>query len=243
MAALAVTGVVLVIVTLLSATGVLPWLELSAQFGSGTWSGAGMALQIGATAVVVLMSVFIPSNVRVLRLENSHREFRLAMEDILQAYELAHAGDRAAAFSMTSEFDSVRERYEYLRAHPDLEALDGELLTVAAQMSHQSRDLARVYSDDKIARVRDGLEKRRADAEALEARIQSAHAGVRDIRRMLDDVEIEESAIDAQIRRLQAEVTDLIAASTQGAVKSANSSNNPRLRSVKAGARLADTSS
>ena len=243
MVALALTGLALVITTTLSAIGVLPWLQVSATLGGAPVESAGMVLQIGATALVVLMSVFIPSNLRVLRLENSHREFRLSMEDILHAYELAHAHDRAEGFAMTSEFDSVRERYEYLRAHPDLEALDSELLTIAAQMSHQSRDLAEVYSDDKIARVRDSLEQRRKDAKLLEDRIQSAHAAIREVRSALGDVEIDEASVEAQIRRLRQEVTDLMAQSARVTMKGANAPKSPKLRSVSTGARLADSSS
>lgn len=243
MATVAVVGVGLVITTALSAAGVLPWLQLSASFGEAQFSNAGMVLQIATTVLIVLLSVFIPSNLRVLRLEASHRNFRVAMEDVLHAYELSHAHDRAGGHAMQSEFDSVRERFEHLRAHPDLEELDGELLTIAAQMSHQSRELAKVYSDDKVERVREGLKKRREDADVLQDRIQSAHALIREIRADLDTVEIEESAVDAQIKRLREDVTDLMAASVRRPANSASASQPPRLRSVSTGARLADSSS
>ncbi len=243
MTLVALAGIGLAITTSLSAIGVFPWLQLSASFGETQVGNAGMILQVAATVLVVLLSVFIPSNLRVLRLEASHRDFRIAMEDVLHAYEISHAEDRAGGFAMTSEFDSVRERYEYLRAHPDLEHLDGELLTVAAQMSHQSRELAAIYSDEKVARVREGLEKRRKDAERLEERIQQAYATVREIRSTLDDVEIEESSVNAQIQRLREEVSDLMLSTTRHAPRSVNSGKSPRLRSVSTGARLADNSS
>ncbi len=233
-------GLVLFIVTGLSVVGILPWLELSARAGDTDIAGAGKIVQIGVTVLVIFVSAFIPSNIRVLRLEAAHREFRVGMDDVLQAYKLAHAHDRAGAFKIQSEFDSVRERFEYLRDHPNLEELDSELLTIAAQMSHQSRDLARIYSDEKMGRVRDALEQRRTDADVLHDRIQSAHTTIRDVRRALDEVEIEESAVAAQLQRLHDEMTELIALGTQAGLKSANEAQVPRLRSVDSRALAAD---
>ncbi len=199
-----------------------------------------MILQIGVTALLLLIASFIPSNIRVLRLEAAHSEFRIGMRDVRTAYELAHAHDRADTFKMHGEFDGIRERFEFLRDHSDLEELDGELLTIAAQMSHQSRDLARVYSDDKVARVRDALVQRRVDADLLHERIQTAHATIREVRRALDDVEIEEASVGSQMQRLWDEVTELAALSGQGGLKGANSAKVPRLHSVKNKAVAAD---
>ena len=63
-------------------------------------------------------------NDRVMRLENSHRSFRVTMWDVAQAYQAAHAADRDGCFRLKSEFDSVRERLEHLRRHPDLGVLE-----------------------------------------------------------------------------------------------------------------------
>ena len=46
-------------------------------------------------------------NDRVMRLENSHRTFRVTMGDVARAYQAAHATDRDGCFSLKSEFDSV----------------------------------------------------------------------------------------------------------------------------------------
>ncbi|MFC2968339.1 hypothetical protein [Acidimangrovimonas pyrenivorans] len=70
-----------------------------------------------------------------------------------RALARAHGGDREGVFALSSEFDSMRERLTHLRKHPDLSGLEPELLELAAQMSHLSRDLARVYSDEKVARA------------------------------------------------------------------------------------------
>ena len=236
----AAAGLVLFVVTSLSIAGILPWLELSARAGETEIAGAGAIVQIGVTVLVIFVSAFIPSNIRVLGLEAAHREFRIGMDDVLRAYKLAHAEDRAGAFKFQGEFDSVRERFEFLRDHPDLEELDSELLTIAAQMGHQSRDLARVYSDKKITRVRDALEQRRAEADILHDRIQSAHTTIRDVRRALEEVEIEESAVAAQLQRLHDDMTELMALGAQVGLKSANEAQVPRLRSVDSRAHAAD---
>ena len=66
------------------------------------------------------------------------------MWDVAQAYQAAHAADRDGVFNLPSEFDSVRERIEHLRRHPDLGRLKPEILELAAQISHESRELAGV---------------------------------------------------------------------------------------------------
>ena len=52
---------------------------------------------------------------------------------------------------MSSEFDAVRERLAYLHDHHDLDSLEPSVLEVAAQMSHQSRELSDIYSDEKLS--------------------------------------------------------------------------------------------
>ncbi len=100
-----------------------------------------------------MLCFFLPSNARIMRLENSHRRFSIGMRDVAQAYHFAHAADREGIFQMSSEFDAVRECLAYLRDHPDLESLEPALLEAAAQMSHISRELADVYADEKVARA------------------------------------------------------------------------------------------
>jgi len=66
---------------------------------------------------------------------------------------------------MSSEFDAVRERLAYLRDHPDLDSLEPQVLELAAQMSHQSRELSDIYNDEKVTRAKTFLKQRQEEAE------------------------------------------------------------------------------
>lgn len=193
----------------LAFVGALPWPQLSVVYAGEPVAWAGMALQLGITALLITVALFLPSTRRVMQLETSHRTFDINMDDVTKAYRAAHMADRAETFQMRREFDAVRERYQFLKDHPDLADMDAELLTIAAQMSEQSRDLAKVYSDEKVSRARESLKQRLVDAETLQERIQQAHSDMRELKRMMEDVDVEESSIQAQLQRLRAEVTEL----------------------------------
>ena len=125
-----------------AAIGFAPWLRLDVGLGDVS-TDAGTAVQLALTLLLLGLCFFVPMNDRVMRLENSHRTFRVTMWDVAQAYQAAHAADRDGCFSLKSEFDSVRARLEHLRRHPDLGKLEPEILEMAAQMSHESRELPR----------------------------------------------------------------------------------------------------
>jgi hypothetical protein len=157
-----------------AAIGLLPWLEFEAGFGGVTYHNAGQIAQVALTVLAVLLCFFLPANARIMALETSHRRFNIGMRDVARAYHAAHAADRAGLFQLSSEFDAVRERLAYLREHPDLGGLEPDLLEVAAQMSHISRELAEVYSDEKVARARQFLHQRQQEVEAFNARLDQA---------------------------------------------------------------------
>ena len=96
------------------------------------------------------------------------------LTDITRAYGAVHAADRGDAFRFSTEFDAVRERLAYLRDHPDLSSLEPALLEVAAQMSHISKELAEVYSDERVNRARSFLEQRQYEVAPSTSR--PAHA-------------------------------------------------------------------
>ena len=193
----------------LAFAGILPWPQLSVTYADAAVPWAGMALQLGVTALLVMVALFLPSTRRVLQLEASHRAFEVNMDDVTRAYRAAHMADRAETFQMRREFDAVRERYQYLKDQPDMAEIDAELLTMAAQMSAQSRELAEVYSEEKVARARESLVQRHADASALDEQLQQAFADARELKRLMEDVDAEESAVASQLDRLRAVVADL----------------------------------
>jgi len=196
---LGLAALAMLIVTVLSAVGVLPWLEISAAFGATPVPWAGHVVQIGGTALLVVLTSFLPSSLRVARLENAHRRFEIDMDDITRAYRAAHMADRAETFEMQREFDAVRERYRFLKEQPDFEDMDDMLLTIAAQMSEQSRELADRFSDKRIARLQESLRHRRQDVDALLDRSLMLRKKAAKLKAMSDSVEDDEARAIANL--------------------------------------------
>ncbi len=191
-----------ILMTVLAALGFVPWLTLSVQYGTTFVPYAGIWVQVSLTLLLTLLFFFIPANSRILALESSHRNFHVSMQDVARAYHLCHTADRAGVFTMSAEFDQVRERLAFLRDHPDLAQLESGVLTLAAQMSQQARHLADVYSDDKVVRAKEVLAQRQKEAEEQQARIVEALHICRQIKRWADQVEIEEAIVASQLRQL-----------------------------------------
>lgn len=206
---LAITAIVY---TALSATGLAPWLTFEAQFGPYFVPEAGRVVQIGVTLIFVGLVFFVPTAGRVMALEARHRDFGLKMEDIARAYHLCHTADRAGVFSLSSEFDAVRERLAYLRDHPDLERLEPDVLEVAAQMSQQSRELADVYSNEKVARAKAFLRQRQEEVERQQGLIVEALHACSEIRKWVQQVELEESVVASQLVQLEEQLAGALPA-------------------------------
>lgn len=197
-------------VTIAAFFGLAPWLEFHASFGGVTYENAGQIAQIGLTVLAVLLCFFLPANARIMTLENSHRRFSLGMNDVARAYAAAHSADRTGTFQLSSEFDAVRERLAYLRDHPDLGGLEPDLLEVAAQMSHISRELSDVYSDDKVARARAFLTQRQQEVETFNARLDQAKQISRELKHWAHEVDLEESVASSQLQRLRDDLRDVL---------------------------------
>lgn len=194
----------------LAALGVLPWPRLSLGFGASELPNAGMWAQLGLTAFSALLCLFLPANTRMARLERSHRTFAMGLEDVAHAYRIAHAADRAGVFALSAEFENMRARLNHLRQHPDLAHLEPELLQLAAAMSFQTRDLARTYSDARVSRARDFLRQRQEEVQALTDRITLARQTTDELRRWLTDIEAEERLAEQQIKRLEADLREIL---------------------------------
>ncbi len=192
------------------ATGLAPWPVLLLQLGSGGWVNVAPALIGAGFVVAVLFLAYMPSHWRMLALENGHRSFRMRMEDVTQAYMIAHQGDRSGLFETASEFDAVRDRILFLRDHPDLGELEPDVMDVAAQMSRVSEELATRYSDDKVARAQGFLAERRAEAVAMDARIEDALDVTRRMRRLIEAVEMEERVATSRLEQLRDELDRLL---------------------------------
>ena len=196
--------------TILSALGYVPWLTMPLMFGDIAVENGGVWVQSAVTAILVSFMFFAPSTNRMLALEKSHRNFRISMEDVTKAYQISHAADRAGLFTTSSEFDAVRERMQFLRDHPDLGTLEQDLLTVASQMGEKSRELADIYSDDKIARAKRFLAERQAEAERQQEQIIEALHICREVRAWADQVETEESVVANQLEQLDRQLQSVL---------------------------------
>lgn len=196
--------------TLGAACGWLPWPGLALSWGGQALSDAGIWAQTGLTVLFLALCFHLPANRRMARLEASHRSFALGLEDVTAAYVRAHAADRKGAFALSGEFESVKTRFEHLRAHPDLADLEPELLELAAKMSHVSRDLARTYAEEKVARAQGFLAQRQEEVHMVSERIATARRVCADLRRWLSDIEAEERQAEAQIARLEADLREVL---------------------------------
>nr|WP_268821717.1 DNA repair protein [Octadecabacter dasysiphoniae] len=203
MVLIAVIGLSAIAYTAASSFGFVPWLTFTATFGDIFIPNAGMMTQIVVTIILASLFFFMPSAGRIMSLERSHRNFKLSMEDVARAYHLCHTADRAGVFTMSSEFDAVRERLAYLRDHPDLDSLEPAVLELAAQMSHQSRELSDIYNDEKVVRAKTFLKQRQEEAERQQQLIVEAHHALRDIRKWSQQVELEESVVASQLSQLE----------------------------------------
>jgi len=171
-----------------------------------------MYIQLFATALVVGLCFFLPGHSRISKLETSHRSFQIGMDDVARAYAVAHAADRAGTFQMSGEFDAVRERLMFLRDHPDLGQLEPTVLEAAAQMSHVSAELARIYSDEKVSRARHILTQRQHEVADFNIRLEQAKHVSTEMKTWLAQVELDESVARAQMDRLVDDLADVLPA-------------------------------
>ncbi|MBU2963672.1 DNA repair protein [Citreicella sp. C3M06] len=203
-------GVGLSAYCLSAAFELVPWLVLPLQFGETVYVNAGKWLQLTLAALAFGLMFFLPSNRRIMALETSHRKFHMTMRDVAKAYAAAHRADREGVFTLSSEFDSVRERIAFLRDHPDLGDLEPSVLEVAAQMSHVSRELAQTYSDSNLARARDFLTARQQEIDDFNDRLAEAKAVATEIRQWHMQVSLEEDIGAAQLARLREELVEIL---------------------------------
>lgn len=191
--------------------GRLPWPEIQIGYG-GQAVEIGMYVQIGLTAFLLMLGIYLPTTWRVQRLELSHRRFEIGMADVTRAYAIAHAGDRAGTFELKTEFDAVRERFQFLRDHPDLGEMEPGILEIAAQMSHVSAELAHTYSDEKVERARTFLRQRHEELAQFDARIDQATAITHEIVHWARRLELEEAVAQSKLARLKDELRDVLPA-------------------------------
>jgi len=189
--------------TALSVAGVLPWLVMPLQFGGTIVPEGGMYVQIGLTILLLGVCSFIPSYSRVLKLENSHRDFRISMEDVSHAYSACHDADREGYFQLSREFDSIRERFAFLREHPELDSLEPQILELAAQMSLESRNLAETFSVAKVERARSFLKQRQKEIVGFEQSLERARASCFELTALAEKIEDDDIRLGQKRREVE----------------------------------------
>ena len=197
------------VATVGAALGLFPWLTLPLAFGE-TVVAAGPIVQSLVTVILLALCFFVPSSMRVMKLEGAHRAFNIKMEDIARAYHVAHADDRRGIFRLKNEFDAVRERIAHLREHPDLGHLEPDVLEIAAQMAQQSHRLAQTYSEENVDRARRFLQQRQEEVERSREQIARAYHTSRELKRWIEEVETDEASVENQMARLDEELTDIL---------------------------------
>ena len=196
--------------TIACAIGVAPWLTVEMRFGEYFVPNAGIFVQTAVTVFALALLFYLPSHHRIMALETSHRSFHMNMRDVARAYSAAHKADREGVFTLSSEFDSIRDRIVFLRSHPELDVLEGDVMELAAQMSHISRELAQTYSDTNVSRARDFLIQRQEDIAEFEDRVRLAKNVTEELTRWRTRVELEESVAQSQLDQLRAELADIL---------------------------------
>ncbi|MEM9437309.1 MAG: DNA repair protein [Pseudomonadota bacterium] len=198
----------------------------------------GMLAQVLAAGICVALLFYLPAALKVMQLDHAHRRFQLTMEDVAKAYDLCHSADRSGTFSLSSEFDAVRERMMFLKDHPDLASLEPDVIDVAAQMSVVSRDLAESYSDAKVDRARSVLRQRQNEIMDLQDRIARARKITDELQRWTNQVEVERAVAEQQIAQLTADLEDILP-ELESAVNHAPQRTGATVTSLKKPARVA----
>lgn len=198
------------IATLLAMTGLLPWLPLNLTSTTGDSLLIGPWVQVLGTVFLLGLCAFLPGVHQIQSLEKSHREFKLSMDDVARAYQISHATDRSGTFTLSAEFEDMRDRLDTMRRHPDLGHLEPEILEVAAQMSHVTRDLALIYSEKKVARAKDFLRQRQHELDAFSEKLGLALRVTQDLQRWQKDVEASELEVNRQVDRLEKDLQEIL---------------------------------
>lgn len=132
------------------------------------------------------------------------------MSHVTCVYGAVHTADRGDAFSLSNEFDSAHQRLIYLRDHQELSPLETTVLEVAAQMSHISKELAEVYSNNRVARARGFLEQRQFYLQQFNDHLGRARIVSTESKHWHHEIELEESIAAAQLDRLREELKDVL---------------------------------
>jgi hypothetical protein len=190
---------------------VVTWPAVNVMLTDGTVHNASVYMGAILSLIGIVICALVPGSKRVLKLEQTHRDFHVAMNDVENAYKCAHVEDSKGAFKLPGEFEGVRERFEFLKSQSDLQDLEPEILLLAAQMSYQTRAVAKTFNTESVARAEDFLKQRRYELERGEAQIALALTVLGRVKSEAKALALDEQVQDSQISRIVAEIAEELA--------------------------------
>lgn len=187
---------------------VVAWPVVNVTLADGTVHNAVVYVGVTLSLIGIVICTLVPGSKRVLKLEQTHRDFRVTMNDVERAYNIVHEKDRDGAFNLPGEFEGVRERFEFLKSKSELQDFEPEILLLAAQMSYHTREVARAFNTESVARAEDFLRQRRYELERGEEQIAVALTVLGRVKREARALALAEQVQDSQISRIVAEITE-----------------------------------
>ena len=79
-------GMALTCASVAAAFAIIPWPVINMSFDGQAIANAGIWAQLTLNALLLALIFYLPANLRMARLERSHRSFAVGMEDIARAY-------------------------------------------------------------------------------------------------------------------------------------------------------------
>ena len=210
LAILLLVTVITVTYPILAALGMLEWVKIPIIYG-GTEYDIGAHVSIALALVFIALCAIVPSSARVLKLEVSHRDFRITMDDVKESFKQVFEEDRRGIFTLPGEFDGVRERMDTLLADPTLGDHDRNILVLAAQMGQASKELAEAFSEENVQRARESLEHRLQDIKQAEELIEKADTVSQELQGKLQSIQMQEGAQQEVAQQLIDELETILA--------------------------------
>ncbi len=190
---------------------VVVWPIVNVTLADGTVHNAFLYIAFFVSLNGIVIFALVPGSRRVLKLEQTHRDFRMNNDDVERAYKSVHEEDRKGTFKLPGEFEGVRERFEFLKSKSDLRDFEPEILLLAAQMSYHSRELARAFNTESVTRAEDFLKQRRYELDRGEEQISSALTTLERVKREARTLALAEQVQDSQMSRIVAEISEELA--------------------------------
>lgn len=196
--------------------GFLVWAEVAPTIALNLEvNGQSVNFATGLGVILSLIGISIigltVGNARAIKLENSHRNFHIGMDDVEMAFLQAFAADKAGMFRLPNLFDAVRERMLHLRNLPDLQGFEPDILALAAQMSQVSAKVAQAFSEEKVAHAQAFIAQRLDEVVRLERQITTLRELKASIKKQALTITTDKAALDKEAEATWNEIVQILA--------------------------------